>query len=372
VSAEPFGVYVHIPFCARRCDYCAFVTYVGVDELHGRYVHALLAELLAVQRDQRIPPASSVYFGGGTPSRLEPALVDELLVAIPRLQDCEVTLELNPEDVDPARLAAYVASGVTRFSLGVQSTSPRVLEELGRVHAGEDLTSLAATVASSGVASWSADLIVGAVGERDEDLLASLEAVVGGADRPPHISCYLLSVEKGTPLGRHPERHPDEDVLAHRYELVDAYLGAQGYRWYEVSNWSLPGHESRHNQLYWSQGSYLGLGCAAHGHRGGERSWNVASLTTYLKRVEAGQSPRAGFERTDEHSKRFEALALRLRTRRGIAAEELGDVAELAGYLVECEGRWVLTRSGRLLANEIIQRVDAAMASEEGGGAHDH
>jgi oxygen-independent coproporphyrinogen-3 oxidase len=236
-----------------------------------------------------------------------------------------------------------------------------VLAELGRQHRGEDVGSIAATVAESGVKTWSMDLIIGSASESDRDLIESMDTMIEQDHRPPHISCYLLTVERGTPLSQDPTRHPVDDVLAHRYELVDDYLSAHGYAWYEISNWSLEGHEARHNQLYWDQGSYRGLGCAAHSHDGGHRSWNVASLTSYLERVEAGADPMADEEIVDGESRHFESLALSLRTRRGILASSELQIEGLAGYLVESEGRWILTRPGRLLANEITQRVALSM-----------
>ena len=356
MTQESFGLYVHIPFCAQRCDYCAFTTYVGKDDLHERYVDGVLAELKRVTNEGTLPPATSIYFGGGTPSRLAPTLLGRILAAIDRTSNCEISMEVNPEDVSESYLAAVVRLGVNRVSLGIQSVVPHVLSELGRLHRGPDIPTIAQLVHDSGISTWSMDLIVGAKSERDRDLLASLDMVLGNTFRPPHVSCYLLSVEKGTPLSHDPTRHPDDDVLAHRYEMVDSYLAAQGYQWYELSNWSLPGHESRHNQLYWEQGSYLGLGVAAHSYRNRRRSWNVANLETYLARVEAGLDPQGGGEFIDDATQAFEALALHVRTRRGLAAGG-HRIDGLAGYLVECEGRLVLTRSGRLLANEITQQL---------------
>lgn len=367
-----FGVYVHIPFCAERCDYCAFVTYVGMDDLHERYARAVIAELSASQATSPIPKATSVYFGGGTPSRVAPELLGQILEVIPRTSTCEVTVEVNPEDATVENLRTWVALGVTRFSLGIQSTAPHVLAELGRVHRGDGARALAQRVHESGVATWSMDLIVGANTETDSDLMESLEILIDHPARPPHVSCYLLSVEKGTPLSLDPTRHPDDDVLARRYEMADRYLSEHGYCWYEISNWSLLGHESSHNQLYWDREEYLGLGVGAHSYRTGRRSWNLANVTTYIERIENAEGVLGGEECIDEKTSRFESLALELRTRRGLAWPHECDLSSLAGYVVSSEGRLVLTRHGRLMANEVTHRLDALLEPSSRRGTSGH
>jgi len=371
-ASDSFGIYVHIPFCAQRCDYCAFVTYVGVDDLHERYVNAVLRELGVHQEKGLVRPASSIYFGGGTPSRLSLELLGAILGALPQAPVCEITVEINPEDASDEFLAGLVAMGVNRFSVGIQSTAAHVLKELGRVHRGDDVTTLAKRIHDSGVASWSMDLIIGAKSERDEDLLATLESLVGHEHQPPHVSCYLLSVEKGTPLSADPTRHPDDDVLAHRYELLDGYLAEHGYAWYELSNWSQPGHESRHNQLYWSQTPYLGLGVGAHSAEGPRRWWNIANLTTYLERIEHNESVLGGQEVLDDSTRSFEKLALGLRRRGGLVWPQEVDLTKLAGYVVESEDGLVLTRSGRLIANEITHQLDALVGPSTKRAGSDH
>ena len=352
-----FGVYVHVPFCAARCDYCAFVTYTGVDELQGSYVEAVLGELELHRRGGELPAASSIFFGGGTPSRLAPELLGSIIEAIERQPGCEVTAELNPEDCSPDRLAQLVDWGVNRFSIGIQSTSPRVLAELGRQHRGDSIEELRRAVADSGVERWSADLIVGARSELDLDVERSLSELLDAPDAPGHLSCYLLTVERGTPLSRDPARHPDDELLARRYELVDELLAARGYAWYEISNWSRPGETCRHNQLYWRQGDYLGLGAAAHSHQSPRRWWNVARLEAYLERVAAGQLPLAGEEVLGAESAAFEALALSLRTSDGVPREAFGSLEGLDDFLVEDGKRVLLTRRGRLLADELVRRL---------------
>lgn len=352
----PFGVYVHIPFCQSRCDYCAFVTYVGVDDLHERYCDAVVAELEA--RCDEVPgPATSVFFGGGTPSRLEPLLLGRIVAAIDRAPGCEVTIEVNPEDATPERLAGFVEAGVTRMSVGIQSTAPHVLTSLGRVHRGDHVRSVAKAVAASGVSTWSMDLIVGSVEETEDDLIRSVVDLCDHDDAPPHVSAYLLSVEKGTPLSRDDRRHPDDDVLAERYELVDALLEDRGYRWYEVSNWATDGHRCRHNQLYWSQGDYVGVGVAAHSHAKGHRRWNVANLITYLELVESTTSPILGSEELTKSQEAFEFLSLALRTSDGVPVEAIEQPDDLEGFLERRADRLVLTVAGRRMADAIARRL---------------
>ena len=352
---DAFGVYVHVPFCRARCDYCAFATWTDQDHLIDAYVAALHAEL--AMRADELRPATSVYVGGGTPSRIDAGALGSVISAIVRDASAEVTVECNPEDVDGARLAAYREAGVTRISLGVQSTRDHVLRSLGRRHGTGALDRVAALVRDAGFATWSVDLVFGAVAERDGDLAATLEDVLALAHPPPHVSAYALTPEPGTPLGMDPARHPDEDALARRYEAVDRRLGVAGYRWEEISSWALPGHEARHNWLYWTEGEYVGIGCAAHGHRGGVRSWNVRTPRRYVELVGSGRDPTAGRETLTASGRAFEALALRLRTRDGVPASALDDVDEL-GDLVERHGdRVVLTVRGRLLANQVTTHL---------------
>ncbi|HLG67364.1 MAG TPA: radical SAM family heme chaperone HemW [Acidimicrobiales bacterium] len=351
--SPPFGVYVHVPFCRSRCDYCAFATFTDRDHLMGRYVDGCVAELGRAVCSGALGQATSVFFGGGTPSRLAPADVGRLLGALPRVPGAEVTLECNPEDAEPARLAAYREVGVTRLSVGVQSTSPHVLASLGRHHTPGALARVAAGARAAGFDTWNVDLIFGAAGESDADWERTVHDVLSLDYPPPHVSAYALTVEPGTPLAADRSRHPDDDVQAARYERVDSLLTGAGYRWEEVSNWARPGHGCRHNRLYWQQGDYLGIGAAAHSHRQGHRWWNVRTPERYLAAVEAGASPVAGEERLTPAQRSFEALALALRTPAGVPEEALPDAPELAGLVVRSGGRAVLTVRGRLLANAL-------------------
>jgi oxygen-independent coproporphyrinogen-3 oxidase len=351
-----FGVYVHVPFCRSRCDYCAFATYTDVDHLMGTYVDACVAQLVAA-RDEGLPPATSVFFGGGTPSRLPADELCRVLAAISRAEGAEVTVECNPEDIDPARLATYIGAGVTRVSLGVQSTREHVLAGLGRVHDRDRVRQALGDVAGAALVSWNVDLIMGGAGESDADWEATLTDVLDLASPPPHVSAYALTVEPGTPLAADPDRHPGEDTLADRYLVAEQCLTEAGYGWEEISNWALPGHECRHNGLYWRQGDYLGVGSAAHSHCAGRRWWNLRTPARYIAAVTAGTSITAGEEHLTPADRRFEALALALRTPAGVPEAALPATPELDALVTRSGGRAVLTATGRLLANEITAHL---------------
>jgi putative oxygen-independent coproporphyrinogen III oxidase len=363
-SAVPegsFGVYVHIPFCARRCDYCAFATWTDRHHLIGDYVAACRAEAAGAG----LPAASSVYFGGGTPSLLDPNDLAAILEAIPVTVNAEVTVECNPETVTVERLHAYRGAGVTRLSFGVQSMVPSVLAALGRTHNPSSVHAAVVAADEAGFARrYSVDLIYGAVGESRDDWRRTLEDVLALDPLPAHVSAYALTPEAGTPLGRDRTRHPDPDDQADKYLDADRLLSSAGLSWYEVSNWARPGAECRHNQLYWSQGDYRGIGCSAHSHQrrvgtGSRRWWNVRTPDRYVRLVNAGQSPVAAEEVLDENTRRREKLELALRTRHGVPTDALADDPVLDGLVTRVGGRAVLTLEGRLLANEVAVRLRA-------------
>jgi oxygen-independent coproporphyrinogen-3 oxidase len=326
-----------------------------------RYASACVAELTRAVGEEGIPLATSVYFGGGTPSRLPADLLLGVLGAIPRTADAEVTVECNPEDACPERLAAYGRGGVTRVSLGVQSTVGHVLVGLGRRHGGREGLDAARAVGETGFASWNADLIFGGAGESDADWERSVGDLLGLPHPPPHLSAYALTVEPATPLARETGRHPDEDAQATRYARADQILRAAGYRWEEISNWALPGHGCRHNRLYWEQGDYRGIGAAAHSHRDGRRWRNVSTPERYITRISAGRDATAAMEVLDPVERAFEALVLALRTPAGVPATSLPEGDELPG-LVERDGATArLTLRGRLVANAVATRLETGV-----------
>jgi putative oxygen-independent coproporphyrinogen III oxidase len=421
VDRSLFGVYVHVPFCLTRCHYCDFVTYTGMEGLRRPYAAALLHEAeLAVAGlggagaggagdRPDLPVVTSIFVGGGTPTLLPPGdlggVLGRLRQLLPVAPDAEVTVEANPETVDPALAEGLVAAGVTRVSLGAQSFDDAVLAALGRPHDAAQVGRAVAALreaagARPGGLDLNLDLIFGCPGEDEGSWARSLEAAV--ALGPEHLSAYALTIEPATKFGRLVAagrmQAPGEDLLADRYEVACAVLAGAGYGHYEVSNWALgpsdadgiPAHASRHNRTYWRRGAYLGLGAGAHEfapdgegsegrHRGdggpgpagpvggGVRRWNVKGVPEYLDAVRRGRRPTEGGEALDPGQAAFEALALRLRTVDGLGPDEAlalgvdpgGDqVAELrAAGLLAPSPRLRLSERGMFLHGDVVSRL---------------
>jgi putative oxygen-independent coproporphyrinogen III oxidase len=312
------GVYVHIPFCHVHCPYCDFNAYAGMDDLAGQYVESLVREIESAANGSRI---STIYFGGGTPSRLTTAQLRTVLQALTNSfeveRESEISLEANPEDVDARFAEGLLDIGINRLSVGVQSLSPHVLSKLGRSH--DSSQSLAALRAArrAGFESLNADLIFGTPDESLHEWRRGLDGVLAAG--VSHVSCYALTVEAGTPLaswvstGRF--KSPDDDDQADKYELASELLEASGFGHYEVSSWSKPGFECRHNLGYWDAGDYAGFGAGAHSHCAGRRSWNLRNPRGYNARspsVEEGFEELSITQRIEEHA------ILRMRTRDGL------------------------------------------------------
>jgi len=362
-------VYVHIPFCAARCDYCDFATWTDRAHLIDAYADACVRDL----SQRALAPVDTVFFGGGTPSLLPADRLTRILDAIPRATDAEVTVECNPDSVALDKLRAYVDAGVNRVSFGVQSMRPHVLVALGRTHDPDNVARAVDGARAAGITRWNLDLIYGTPGETVDDWSATLDAAL--ALEPGHVSAYALTVEPGTPLGTAvgagERAAPDDDDQATKYELADDRLGAAGLPWYEVSNWARPGDECRHNLLYWQGGEYTAIGCAAHGYTAGRRWWNVRTPERYVEAVTSGRSAEAGDEVLDDDARAAEAAVLALRTARGIKLPLPGadpsrvvsclDDLDAAGLLdrtgTRGQERAVLTRRGRLLGNEAAARL---------------
>ena len=355
-ASTAFGAYVHVPFCAKRCDYCAFATWTDRHHLVDAYLDAMVTEVRRA-REVGLPPVTSVFVGGGTPSMVPAEGLMRVLDALAVEPGAEVTVECNPDNVTAELLATYVAHGVNRISMGVQSMVPSVLAALGRTHDPAGVERAVALVREAGLGTWNLDLIYGGAGETVEQWGHTLRAAV--ALQPPHVSAYALTVEAGTPLALDPARHPDDDDQADKYLLAEEVLTGAGLASYEISNWARPGHECRHNDLYWTQGDYLAVGCAAHGHRAGRRAWNVRTPDRYLALIGEGASAEAGFEELDLDTRRLEGMQLALRRREGVPSEAFSpaDRAELGDLLEERGDRLVLTLAGRLLANEVALRL---------------
>jgi putative oxygen-independent coproporphyrinogen III oxidase len=354
VDPVPFGVYVHIPFCARRCDYCAFATWTDKGHMVDAYLDALRVEIGRAV-DEGMPEATSVFFGGGTPSLVPPDALMAVLAVIPRTGEAEVTVECNPDTVSDPLLSTYRAGGVNRLSFGVQSLVDHVLVGLGRTH---DVVNVERAVQSArrvGFDSFNLDLIYGGAGESMGDWQTTLDRLL--QLDPPHVSAYALTIEAGTPLAADPARHPDDDDQADKYLLAEAVLGAAGYDWYEISNWAQPGHRCQHNLLYWRQGDYRGFGCAAHSHRAGRRWWNLRTPDRYVDALAEHGSTEGGFESLDQEARRIEGLQLALRMVDGVPGEALVDDPDIEDLIERRDGRARLTVLGRLLANEVAIRL---------------
>jgi putative oxygen-independent coproporphyrinogen III oxidase len=372
LGARPFGLYLHVPFCASRCGYCDFNTYLG-SELGGGGLQASYAGTAATEVRQvravlgdAAPAVDTVFVGGGTPTllpaehlvRLLDVVRDELGLA----PGAEVTTEANPDSVDERYLAALREGGFTRVSFGMQSAVTSVLQVLERTHTTGRPQQAAKEAFSAGFEQVSLDLIYGTPGETDDDWRASLDAALSAG--PTHVSAYALIVEDGTRLGRQVARGllpaPDDDVLADRYLLAEQALADLG--WYEVSNWGEP---CRHNLGYWRGGDWWGVGPGAHSHVGGVRWWNVKHPRAYADRLAAGRSPGAGREVLSAEDRRVEQVLLEVRLRDGLPLDVLrpagaaaADRFVAAGLLepaAAADGRAVLTLRGRLLADAVVR-----------------
>jgi len=358
MATNLFGAYIHVPFCSKRCDYCAFATFTDRHHLATEYMQAVKTHIERTVANG-MPKVDSIFVGGGTPSMVPGELLAEVIAAIPRSDSAEVTVECNPDNITEALLQTYVGAGVNRISLGVQSTVPHVLAALGREHNRDNVVRAVELVKESGVRSFNLDIIYGGAGETVTDWRTTVEDVV--ALDPPHVSAYALTVESGTPLADDHARHPDDDDQATKYELVDDLFTAHGLANYEISNWSKPGHECLHNRIYWLQGDYAAFGSAAHGHHRGQRWWNVRTPDRYIEMVNSGEQPVSSSEELDADTRRLEELQLLIRMREGVPNNSFlpKDRELLSPYLEERGDRLVLTRVGRLMANEVSLRLIA-------------
>ncbi|MDX1448987.1 MAG: radical SAM family heme chaperone HemW [Acidimicrobiia bacterium] len=358
--------YVHIPFCGRVCPYCDFTVVAGRDDLADRYLAALVSEIESV-----IPwgPLDAVFIGGGTPSRFGPDRIERVIAALADhhgLRDAaEVTMEANPEDIDPGSAQAFHRSGVTRLSVGVQSFDDEVLVSLGRTHDSHRARAGVEAGLAAGFESVSIDLIYGTPNETDRSWEHTLRTALD--IRPPHISAYSLTVEPGTVLWKEVRRgapEPDPDVQADRWELTEQVLGDAGYERYEVSNHALPGHHCRYNAAVWAHAEYLAFGVGAHGYRDGVRTANVRRLDTYLARVSQGIGPVQSSDLVTGWAAEQERLLVGLRRAGGVvpgaggtellASDRGRRLLELG--VIEVDGERLVVRRP-LLTDEVLRAV---------------
>ena len=377
---RPFGIYLHVPFCSVRCGYCDFNTYtlteLGVDGASvGTFADAALRELaFAVDVLGEVPTVDTVFVGGGTPTMLA---AEDLARMLHGIRDgfglasgAEVTTEANPDSVTPEGLAVLADAGFTRVSLGMQSAVPHVLRTLERTHDPANVERAVAAARAAGL-QVSLDLIYGTPGESLDDWRTSLAAA--SSLEPDHISAYALVVEEGTKLAAQVRRGqvpaPEDDDEAAKYEIADEHLAAAGYSWYEVSNWARrEDARCRHNEGYWADGNWWGIGPGAHSHVGGVRWWNVKHPNAYAARVAEGLSPAHGRETLTDEQRYDERVLLGVRLVDGLPIGDLRDDGRLAvagliaDGLVDAQAalrrqRVVLTRQGRLLADTVVRRL---------------
>jgi len=381
LGSRPFGVYVHVPFCTVRCGYCDFNTYtlteLGVDGASvGTYADVALRELELATRvlGPTAPPVATVFFGGGTPTTMAShdlvRVLDGIRTRFGLAGGAEVTTEANPDSVTPESLETLAAGGFNRISFGMQSAVPHVLAMLERTHDPDNVAKAVEAARAAGL-KVSVDLIYGTPGESLQDWRTSLDAAIDL--RPDHISAYALVVEEGTKLGAQVRRGqvpaPQDDDEATKYELADQVLGAAGFGWYEVSNWALTeADRCRHNESYWLDGDWWGVGPGAHSHVGDVRWWNVKHPNAFATRLNAGLSPAAGRELLTDDQQYDELVLLGVRLVDGLPIDVLrpqGSEA-VAGLIADglVDGpsamrprRVVLTLRGRLLADTVVRRL---------------
>lgn len=382
-----FGVYLHVPYCRVRCGYCDFNTYtaseLGEGASRADYAGQVCAELELGARVLRESgavdrPASTVFFGGGTPTLLPASDLVQMLDGVRTqwgiAEGAEVTTEANPDSVDREYLQTLADAGFTRVSFGMQSAVPAVLATLDRTHSPERVPVVVAWAREAGL-QVSLDLIYGTPGETLDDWRVSLEAAL--ACEPDHLSAYALIVEQGTKLAAQIKRglvaEPDDDLHAEMYELANQMLAEAGYHWYEISNWSKsPETRSRHNLAYWQGSDWWGAGPGAHSHIGGTRFWNVKHPRAYAERIAAGHSPAHGREVLDAETQRVERVLLETRIASGLAIDVLSESERKAVSPLIAEGlidgraalgaggsvpRIVPTLRGRLLADTVVHQL---------------
>lgn len=376
MTQPPLALYLHIPFCAARCHYCDFNTYAGLDRFFEDYAAALADEIRRAGQARGRPPVRTVFLGGGTPTALPAPLLASILAACREsfaiAPAAEITSEANPGTADADLFAALRAMGVNRLSMGVQSLDDAELKWLGRIHSAAEAETAFAAARRAGFYNINLDFMFGLPGQRETTWRGTLER--GLALAPEHISLYSLTVEHGTPLydavRRGVQPPPEDDTAADFYLLASDLLSRAGYEQYEISNWSRPGYQCRHNLVYWRHEPYLGFGAGAHSYADGRRWWNVRPVPQYIQRLRAGESPERGSEAIDERLAMGEMMMLGLRlVREGVAPARFAArfdqtleavfAAEIAaltrrGLLEQVDGRVRLTGEGRLLGNQVF------------------
>ncbi len=374
--------YIHIPYCVKRCGYCDFNTYTpselkiteALTQISNSYIDLLIMEIkaarLQVGQSANVP---SIFFGGGTPSLMQPDDIGRVISTIKSeftlLQDAEITMECNPDTVTKDSLAAFRTIGVNRVSFGMQSAVKHVLATLDRTHNPENLLQVTTWAKEVGFPEISVDLIYGTPGESLSDWQTTIETAL---TLPiTHISAYALIIEEGTKLAAQIKRgevaQVDDDLTAEKYLVADKAFTAAGFEWYELSNWAKSGSLSKHNLAYWLGDNWWGAGPGAHSHLNGKRFWNVKHPNLYKERILANKSPVADSEILEELQIESERLMLSLRLPSGVDKQSLNELQleELSSYVESGhldqanwnQGRATLTLDGRLIADRILRQI---------------
>ena len=373
--------YVHIPYCVKRCGYCDFNTYTpaelqistGLTQISKSYIDLLIGEIELAKTQVGDATVPTIFFGGGTPSLMEPFDIARVIQTIDNefglSKDCEITLETNPDTVDMEKLAAFKAAGVNRISFGMQSAVPHVLATLDRTHNPANLPQVTKWAAEVGFKDVSVDLIYGTPGESLTDWQTSIDVAL--ALPVNHISAYALIVEEGTKLANAIKRgevaNVDDDLTAEKYLMADAAFNKAGFTWYELSNWSKSGGESKHNIAYWLNKNWWGAGPGAHSHLNGKRWWNVKHPNLYREKLQQNISPILDSEDLEPIQIESERLMLSIRLPEGITKESLSaeQILNLNQYVESGAldtAKWdagsvSLTLNGRLIADRIVREI---------------
>ena len=380
---QTVSLYLHIPFCHTRCHYCDFNTYAGILPLREPYVRALITEVelagqLAQLTDGAPRRSRTIFFGGGTPSLLTVKQITRLLAACRKAfavdEQAEITLEANPGTLSFEQLKGLRAAGINRLSLGSQSFDAELLHTLGRIHSPDEIVLALSNARAAGFTSINLDFMFGLPGQTMQHWKTTLDRAL--ALHPEHFSLYSLIIEEGTLFYTWTNEGRiipgDEDLCADMYEYADERLQAEGYENYEISNWALPGHQSRHNLTYWRNLPYLGMGAGAHSFFEGRRFSNILDPQEYITLLKKQQRPEAESELIDRAHEMSETAFLALRTAQGLHLPTFEErfaepftqfvgmrlrTVEEAG-LLEQEHEWIrLSKRGRLLGNEVFLRL---------------
>ena len=317
ITKNKIGIYVHIPFCKKKCDYCDFISYCGKDDLIEKYVDSVKKEIEHVKIKSEI---TTIYIGGGTPSYIDSKFIVQILENIKEknvAQDTEITIEVNPGTVTQEKLQDYIDCGINRISIGLQTTNDELLKQIGRIHNYEQFLETCKMAKKVGFKNINVDLMLGLPNQRISDLKESLENVLKLA--PKHISVYSLIVEDGTPIAIKIEngklKLPDEELERNMYWYVKNTLELNGYKHYEISNFAKKGYESKHNMNCWNQMEYVGIGTAAHSYRDITRYSNTEDIKEYIKNVQKGEFEKNRIiheiQKEEDSKKEFMLLGLR-------------------------------------------------------------